>query len=359
MGQRWSVPGHPDARSVCAVPSASFRVLPNGQMDACCINEKVWLGHYPTTTLHEAWAHPQLRRLRERLARGDFGLGCGSCGAAYRRGERHLTHAESFDRFLDDPPSPYPRVLEFSLSNRCNLACVMCSGDVSSRIRAEREHLPPLHSPYDDAFFDELEHFLPHLESAFFAGGEPFLSPLNDRVWDAMLRLDAVPRIGITTNGTVVGERVERYLRSLRMDVSVSIDGTTAATNEAIRIGVDHEQVREHLDWFRRVTASYGGTVRVNFALQQQNWTELADLLVDAESRDIDVWLSIVRFPLDRSLLALPRSELARIDSEWAAQSDRVGSLVVNRKSWDAARGAVGDQLRTAGRRRFLRVRSG
>ena len=143
------------------------------------------------------------------------------------------------------------------------------------------------------------------------------------------------------------------------MDVSVSIDGTTAATNEAIRIGVDHEQVREHLDWFRRVTASYGGTVRVNFALQQQNWTELADLLVDAESRDIDVWLSIVRFPLDRSLLALPRSELARIDSEWAAQSDRVGSLAVNRKSWDAARGAVGDQLRTAGRRRFLRVRSG
>lgn len=325
----------------CAVPSASFRILPNGQMDACCINEAVWLGKYPEVSLHEAWTHPELRALRKALARGDFSHGCEACGAAFAAGNRNLTHAHSYDDFLDTRRSAYPRVLEFSLSNRCNLACVMCSGDVSSRIRHEREHLPPLVSPYDDAFFDELADFLPHLDRAFFAGGEPFLSRLNDRVWQMMVDLDCVPYVGVTTNGTVVNERVEHWLRALRMDISLSIDGFTAATNEAIRLGVDHRELLLNRRRLAEIAASYGGVLKVNFALQRGNWTELADALVETEDHGFEVWLSMVRAPEEVSLLTLSAEELATIDRVWSEQEPQVASLVANRHAWDQARAEV------------------
>jgi MoaA/NifB/PqqE/SkfB family radical SAM enzyme len=68
-----------------------------------------------------------------------------------------------------------PKVMEFELSNECNLECVMCNGSFSSSIRKNREKLPPIISPYNDDFVNELDAFIPHLTDAKFLGGEPFM----------------------------------------------------------------------------------------------------------------------------------------------------------------------------------------
>src|SRR6185295_19977224 len=90
--------------------------------------------------------------------------------------------ARSFDDLSEDRyaladgvPFAYPKLMEFEISNVCNLECTMCTGFFSSSIRHNREHLPPIKTPYDDAFVRQLEPFVPHLKAARFLGGEPFL----------------------------------------------------------------------------------------------------------------------------------------------------------------------------------------
>lgn len=61
---------------------------------------------------------------------------------------------------VEGPDPDWPRQMEFSVSNTCNLQCVMCNGEWSSSIRSQREGLPPLPKVYDDAFFDGLRDFL-------------------------------------------------------------------------------------------------------------------------------------------------------------------------------------------------------
>jgi MoaA/NifB/PqqE/SkfB family radical SAM enzyme len=78
----------------------------------------------------------------------------------------------------------YPRVMEFELSNECNLECVMCNGYFSSSIRKNREKLPASVSPYNDQFVDELDQFIPHLTDAKFLGGEPFMIDIYLKIWE-------------------------------------------------------------------------------------------------------------------------------------------------------------------------------
>ena len=176
---------------------------------------------------------------RQTLERGSYEMGCQECGLAEATGGRRASTAFHFDRFADGAPHPFPRLMDFALSNRCNLQCVMCHGGLSSTIRAKREGLPPLAAAYDDRFFAELEEFLPHLERAQFKGGEPFLARENRRIWDVMLRDGLRPEVSVTTNATIFNENVARYVSELRMHPIISVDGMRPETLEAIRVGVD------------------------------------------------------------------------------------------------------------------------
>jgi MoaA/NifB/PqqE/SkfB family radical SAM enzyme len=66
-------------------------------------------------------------------------------------------------------------MMELEIENTCNLECVMCIGELSSAIRKNRDKLPPIKSPYNEAFVEQLEEFIPHLKELRFNGGEPFL----------------------------------------------------------------------------------------------------------------------------------------------------------------------------------------
>ncbi len=67
-------------------------------------------------------------------------MGCELCEVEHALGNRAATPAQAFDQFAPGP-SVWPRQLEFTLSNRCNLECEMCFGELSSKIRTRREGL--------------------------------------------------------------------------------------------------------------------------------------------------------------------------------------------------------------------------
>ena len=234
--------------------------------------------------------------------------------------------------------------MEFALSNTCNLQCVQCNGELSSAIRAQREGRPPLRSPYGDAFFEELVEFLPHVEVAVFIGGEPFLSRECRRVWDLLIELDLRPEVHVTTNATVWDERVEHYLRALEMNVAVSIDGATAAVNDAIRVGSTHADVLTNRERIRATIRSYGGSLGINYCLMVQNWSELLEVLLDGDRIEADVNVLPVIHPPAMSLASLVPSELqAVVDS----LDERVATLDLQRNLpvWEGVRAHLGSLL--------------
>lgn len=330
---------------ICRAPFSSLHLDPSGHVRVCELNSLGMLGRIGEHRLPDLWHGGRAARLRAAMRQHDLGLGCEDCAGPLGRGERGLAHASYYDEFpvpADDRPD-WPRQLELSLSNTCNLQCIMCNGDLSSAIRARREHLPPLPKVYDDQFFDDLVPFLPHLQRVTFIGGEPFLGSESLRVFDLLGALDRpVPDVWVTTNGTVFNARVERILRSMPIDVSVSVDGATADTYESIREGASWAEVQDHLESFRRLARR----VSLNLCLMVPNWHEFRRYLRDADERELDVHVNTVIGPRDLSLYHLPADDLAAVLSELRAQDEAdPGGLGRNRRAWDEQMARLGGHL--------------
>lgn len=323
----------------CRAPHVALRFSPDGRVHACCVNSHYQLGRIGERTISEIWNGEELARLRDSLDGADYSLGCQDCSVLVSAGQRVQTHAEQFDRY----PQPtvgapaWPRRLEFALSNTCNLQCVQCNGELSSSIRTQREHRPPLRSPYGEAFFAELAAYLPHVEVAVFIGGEPFLSRECRAVWDLLIEMDLHPEVHVTTNGTVWDDRVEHYLHALEMNVAVSLDSVSAEVNDAIRVGSDFGEVMANRDRFLAATRSYGSVFGLNHCLMTENWQELGAFLLDADALGVDAHVIPVIYPPRLSLFCLPPDELAPVLAGLEAQaSDLAPRLDRNLSAWES-----------------------
>ncbi|MFM7069899.1 MAG: radical SAM protein, partial [Actinomycetes bacterium] len=285
--------------SACYAPHSALYFQPDGIVRACCVTVfvagSVVGDHRPS--LEEIWRGALLDSQRRALEEGDYGLGCQECEVVAAAGGRDAAVAHHFDRFAEGVPHEYPKLLDFALSSRCNLQCVMCNGELSSTIRTQREGLPPLPEVYDDRFFDELDAFLPHAERLQFKGGEPFLARENRRVWDSLIDQGLRPEISVTTNGTVFNDQVEHYVRELRMHPNVSVDGVTAETLESIRVGVRSDQLWHNIDRFQTLGEETGTGMTLSFCLLSTNWREVVPFLHEADRRRVNCNVIFVHQP--------------------------------------------------------------
>lgn len=324
----------------CFAPFASLYLDPAGRVTACCANTWHPLGDLRHEGLLDVWRGAPARRLRERLAAGDLGLGCELCAAEVARGAGASAERRRFEPLAGAPLTggAWPRQLELALSNACNLQCVMCNGELSSAIRVHREGRPPLPTVYDDRFFAELDEFLPHLERLFLLGGEPFLGSEPLRVLDRLVERRLTPEVFVTTNGTQWSPRIERILSSLPIDVSVSVDGFRAETVEAIRVGVRHADLVRNIDRYRDATRAHGGGFSLTFCLQRGNWRELGDVLAWGDRLGALVGVSTLTNPPHLAMSGLATDELTEVARALHAEDrERRGALGRNREAWDAA----------------------
>ena len=320
--------------ATCRAPAVALHFSFLGDVRACCQNGRYEVGHVDRQSLTEIWTGAARREMAESLAGGEYPLGCEHCEVEHALGNRGSTPAQAVDRFPDDVT--WPRQLEFTLSNRCNLACIQCNGDVSSTIRARREKRPPLLPAYDEAFFEQLPPFLDHAEVLAFLGGEPFLMPEARRVWDLVLERGLRPEVQVTTNATVWNERVERYVHELRMAPAVSIDGATKQTYESIRVGARYERVIENRDRFIAAAKRHGAHAQLNFCLMTRNWHELGPFLLQADELEVPANIIPVFDPISHSVFRLPVDELEVVVSRLEREERQVRpQLSRNRSVWD------------------------
>lgn len=334
-------------RSACYAPFVSLFFATDGRVLACCKNGSYVLGRVGVQRLRDIWTGESTARLRDALGAYRFNLDCGFCEWEIGTGAHTTATPLMFDEFAVPSSAPeWPVQIEFEGSNTCNFECVMCNGDTSSSIRAKRDGLPPLPRAYGEEFFRDLRPFLPHLERARFFGGEPFLTPESQRIWDMMIADGLVTPCHVTTNGSQYNARIERTLEALPFSLVVSIDGATKATVEAIRVNCRFEQLIENIERFRAYAMRRHTSFHLAFCLMRQNWREFGDLLLLAEDLGVEVWVNTVVDPSFCSLYTLPSREIARVLQSLDAQGRTLAPrLTVNRATWDRTieklRGAV------------------
>lgn len=319
--RRWEIsrPGgsHP-VDTACVAPWVALELDPSGWVYACCANQQYPLGRIGPQRLRELWGGPRARVLRAALQEWDLSVGCNSC-------QWHLEHGRTdpdaavYDRYPvlgEDPPGPV--AMTFALSNRCNLACIMCTPELSSTLR-HRRGLPPLAPVYDDTFLADLEPWLPGLRYAKFLGGEPFLIPEHHKVWDLMEEVGGPDRMQVTTNGTIWNDRVERVLDKFRVDVTISIDALSRERYESIRVGADHEAVWRNVERFRRWCRQRGTELRMCFCLMTSNWDELPSFLLRAREIGAAVSVNVVS-DVGLALHDIPTDQLRHVEREWTSR---------------------------------------
>ena len=331
-------------KSLCYAPDVQLSFSPNGDVSACCISRSHPLGNVQNDGLDEIWHGQRIETFRKMLHAYALPTGCESCQWSLEAGRFADHPIRSFDDVAISDGVEWPTRLEFALSNTCNLACVMCTGEYSSVLRAQ-EGLPPIPHAYGEDFFSDLGRYLPHTKSLSFLGGEPFLQRECHRIWDMLIEMGLGIRCEVTTNGSIYDERVERVLHHLPFNIAVSVDGVRKETVESIRVNVKYEVLMENIRRFNsyargdsdRFPALRRRRLQLNFCVMRRNWQEASDFFLFAEDSGCAVWRVFVTNPPSCSLFTLPKAELEPIVRSLEARSDEMERrLTINREVWFA-----------------------
>lgn len=184
-------------------------------------------------------------------------------------------------RRLTSPFGEMPSGLHVNVSATCNLGCRMCPYlDVHDAASYERE--------MTGETFRALLPALRYLPSLHLSGsGEPFFNRQVVSFVELAREVNPAIDVDITTNGTLLTERLARELVRVKVTrLVVSIDGVSEKTVGAIRIGINLPKVLANLRTLRAVKQELRASapiVRVNYMVGYGSYDELPDFISSAK----------------------------------------------------------------------------
>jgi MoaA/NifB/PqqE/SkfB family radical SAM enzyme len=300
--------------SVCFAPSVNMVFTQNGDVKVCCHNGTYVTGTWPGQTISQIWKSQKAEELRGYMRQYDLMHGCEVCEFDIKRKNFTATPANHFDTIPLN--TAYPTMMEFALTNICNLECVMCIGDYSSLIRKNREKLPPLQSPYNSEFLKQVEEFIPHLkETRFSSSGEAFSVDMNYELWEMLIRLNPLCLIMVQSNGTILTERVKKILEQGNFKIGISLDSLQKETYESIRINANFDKVMANVRWFSEYATRKKSHFSLALCVMRQNWREMPAFVNFCNDLNAAAVFHKVWEPGTCTLNNLPAAELETIYS--------------------------------------------
>jgi len=291
----------------------------------------------------EAFNSPNLRRTRLEMLAGERPASCRACyqqedlGVESHRVDMNrrfaaevdlatLTAATGDDGSLD----AVPIYLDLRLGNTCNLACIMCSFPVSSRIGATAapRWLTASINPFreDEQLWTWLKENGHSLRYLYLAGGEPFLQADHARLIALLVSTGAAAGIDLYYNSNLTVLHREGLMPLTRFRsalIAASCDGVGELFSR-IRVGGAWDQFVANLR-----TAKDYATVWLDVTVQRDNVQALGDIMAFADAEGVEPrFQNILQYPEDLSIRALPDHDkelAARRLAELTAACDRAG----------------------------------
>jgi len=291
--------------------------------------------------MKDIWFGEKFAEIRDNLKNNVFNSKCAVCKQKIETENWPL--ALAYDGFSI---KEYPTLLELELSNQCNLECIMCEGRLSSGIRKNRDRLPPLISPYDDSFVEQLKEFIPHLEELRFNGGEPFAQKIVYDICMIVAEIKPDLRINLATNGTVYNKQVQSILDRCNVHLNISIDSLEKETYEAVRVNGNFDMLMRNFVIFREYchTNKRGLSVMVN--PMRNNWKEMPNFLKFCNDNLVYLWYNTIHHPAHLAIWNLPTSELKTI---YETLTDTFAQMPTdnNMGNWDKLNHFINHQIKT------------
>ncbi len=286
---------------LCYAPWTNLFFNTDGKASVCCKNTKVLMGEYPASSIHDIWFNSGVNDLRKKIQCNDVSFGCYKCRDSITQKNFSTLTSTQFDKYGLFPLSKYPRIIEFELSNRCNLECIMCSERVSSAIALAKNQNPNIESRYDQSFIHQLKEFIPHLDKAKFSGGEPFLIPIYYKIWEEIIKLNPSTKIFVQTNGTILNEEIKKMVRKLHFRINISLDSVDKNNYEFIRKNASFELTMSNIAWYGKNTTQLG-ILTTPF---RQNWHDVPDIIRFCNKNQYHFNISPVYQPKELALWSL------------------------------------------------------
>jgi len=245
----------------CFAAFNHMRITRRGFMSPCCFssNQQVW---NKQEGLHHYWFNGLNVEYQEKFLESKLHAGCGICKA---RIERNITPPlNDYDWNIEDRMQgvanvSYPKILEFEISNLCNMECPMCFGYLSSKHAANRDkHIDWGVNLFDDDknldhLIEELKEFIPYLETIRFVGGEPLAHKGMFKIAKVVADIKPELKIVITTNGSIYNKKTERLCKENNVEFSFSVDTVIPEEYHQIRVGGKYEQTYSNIDKFKNL----------------------------------------------------------------------------------------------------------
>lgn len=203
-----------------------------------------------------------------------------------------------------------PTRIDFAVTEACNLACVHCITFAPQKTRERSFRTLP--KPTLDALREDLSYAK---YFGFVHGGESLTTEMTFQVLEAIRDAKAnEPYVAhLLTNGLLLDRGCTETLVKLGVSsLSVSLDGATAETNDAIRVGGRFDEVVKNVAEVTNTRRALGLDVRIglSFVVMAENAHELVSFVELAAALGVD-WVKLeelvpVSARAARSLLARP-----------------------------------------------------
>jgi len=313
-------------KPLCRAPFSNLYFSRNGNIISCCFNREHILGKYPGQTLSELWHGTPLRFFKKKVLKNSLLKGCDICIREFENKNFHGVIARHFD-FLA-PKRRYPVMMEFELDSTCNLECIMCEGELSSSIRTNRDKLDKVPSPYGHEFAEYIKPYLRKAKLLRFGGGEPFLIPVYYDIWDIVVKENPKCGIYVQTNGTIMNDRIRKWLSGGQFELGVSLDTLNTERFEHIRKNAKLKNVLQNIDEFISLIPAKPGrpSLVISTTVMRDNWQDIPSLLEFANRKNAQIVFNTVWTPLSCAIHNLKSSELIKILSFYEACSLPAGS---------------------------------
>jgi radical SAM protein with 4Fe4S-binding SPASM domain len=289
-------------------------------------------------SIRDIWLGDAFEKYRHALEKNIFLNRCKECEKNINEGVWPLAKA-----YEDFPIKQYPSLMELELSNQCNLECIMCSGELSSGIRKNRDKLPPLPMIYDESFREQLHEFIPHLTELRFNGGEPFAQKIVLDICDDVARINPGLKINMATNGTVINKRVRHIMSNNNLHFNISIDSLIPYKYEEIRINGKFYKLMINTVKFAEYCKENNRDLSIMVNPMRNNWEEMVHFVEFTHGLNANLWFNTILYPKQYAIWNLPTSELTEI---YNTMKDQLTNLDKSLKTYSVFEHLVEKQIK-------------
>jgi sulfatase maturation enzyme AslB (radical SAM superfamily) len=298
-------------KQFCYAPLKNLFFGIDGSVSSCYAQSYILnYGKYPKNSIKQLWNSNTANKIRAQVENLYLPPACNLCYTQIQEGNYNVTYANVYDQHQSN--HDFPVSMEFYLDNICNLECIMCSPENSSLI-AKKNDLNKIKPPYNESFVNELKHYIPHLKHTYFFGGEPFLIPIYYDIWEHIINLNPDCCIDITTNGTVLNNKVKAIIEKAKFNINISIDSLQKEHFENIRKNADFDNVMNNLNYFHNYCKTNNTKFFISFCPLQQNWEEIPTILEFANKLDAGLIYNRVWNPSSVAIWTMPPEKLEEI----------------------------------------------